>query len=104
VSLFPSVASKKVLTEEDQFIDSPVEFMKWSSYKTIGVNGYGKFLQYNHDEPLSKKDCQNALDYIAALVSVYPVQLRLAMARPLWTRFCETYCDYGDAKAAMNSI
>ena len=104
MSLFPSVDSRYKKDENDQFTDDPTEFMKWSSYKTMGVNGYGRFLSYDHERPLDKKDCQKALDYIAALVKVYPVQLRLAMARPLWARFCEAYCDFGDAEAAMNAI
>jgi hypothetical protein len=90
--------------EKDVFVDNPKVHMKWAKQKSINPDGSGRYLKYQHTRPLPNKDCQRALDYIAALVKVYPVQLRFAMAAPLWARFCEAYCDFGDIDAALNAI
>jgi hypothetical protein len=90
--------------KKDVYTGDPSKHMVWANQNTIRMDGSGRFLNYIHDRPLSNDDCQEALDYIAALVKVYPVQLRYAMARPLWNRFCEAWCDSGDLKASLNAI
>jgi hypothetical protein len=90
--------------KKDVYKEDSALHMKWSDQKAINPDGSGPYLTYRHGRVISNKDCQTALDYIAALTKVYPVQLRYAMARPLWTRFCEAYCDYGDMKMALNAI
>jgi hypothetical protein len=90
--------------KKDLFKENPSAHMVWSDHRTIMGDGSGRYLNYRHDRPISNKDCQKALDYIAVLTKVYPVQIRYAMARPLWERFCEAWCDSGDLKAAMYAI
>jgi hypothetical protein len=89
---------------KDVFAEDPSKHMVWADQKTIMFDGSGKYLNYRHNRVLSNKDCQTALDFIASLVKIYPVQLRYAMARPLWNRFCEAWCDSGDLKASLLSI
>lgn len=102
--MFPS-GSVVYDPKKDYFVDNPTNFMKWADHRSISPDGTGRYLNWNHPVPISNKDCQKALDYISVLVKPYPVQLRHAMARPLWERFCEAFCDTnGDLQSAMNAI
>jgi len=59
---------------------------------------------YTHSRPLPTKHAQDALKYIKHLTKVYPHQLRYSMAVPLWTRFCQEWCESGDKAEAMRAI
>jgi hypothetical protein len=63
-----------------------------------------KAFPYEHSRPLPKATAKKALALIEALVKPYPFQLRYAMARPLWFRFTEAWCDTGDEKKALLAV
>lgn len=83
--------------ELDTFRDDPVRVMRWTAA------GREKF-PYEHGRPLPRETAQRAIDYIKVLVEPYPLQLRYAMARPLWYRFADAWCDTGDEQESLRVI
>ena len=61
-------------------------------------------MPYEHRRPLPKATAQKALDYIAVLTAQYPVQMRYAMALPLWYRFAQEWCDTGSERESLRVI
>ena len=59
---------------------------------------------YEHHRTLDKATAEKAHVYIRAIVAKYPFQLRYAMARPLWERFCKEWCATGDEERALRAI
>lgn len=81
----------------DTLQEEPTKSLKWTNVENV------KF-PYNHRRPLSQKNAQKALDYIAVLTKQYPFQIRWAMAVPLWKRFAEAWCETGDIKESLRVI
>lgn len=62
-------------------------------------------LPYNHPKRALPNDvAERAHNYVFAIVKQYPFQLRYAMALPLWSRFCQTWCETGDEPTALRAI
>lgn len=59
---------------------------------------------YDHERPLPVSSAQKAMNYIAAIVRVYPFQIRYSMAMPLWDRFCDAWCETGDEGRSLLAI
>lgn len=89
--------TKNVTPDKDTLKDSVGKHMGWTDISS-------KAFQYPHGRPLPVSTAQKALNYITAITRRYPFQLRYAMARPLWDRFCETWCDTGDEHKSLMSI
>jgi hypothetical protein len=64
----------------------------------------GGYFPYEHKRTLLQPDAEQALKYIKAITAKYPMQLRYAMAVPLWNRFAQTWCETGDLKKALRGI
>jgi len=73
-------------------------------YEDSWANIENEYFPWEHSRPINVDDVQKAVDYIKAIVSEYPFQLRHAMALPLWERFAEEFCNTGDVRKALNSI
>lgn len=59
---------------------------------------------YNHHRPLPKNVARKAIKYIIAIVSAYPFQVRKGVARPLWSNFCQEWCETGDESKSLRAI
>lgn len=90
--------NKTVLDPERDLVRDDVK----SSMKWLDVNN-GLF-DYDHKRPLPSSTAQEALKYIEAITKKYPFQIRYAMAKPLWDRFAEAWCETGDISVSMNKI
>ncbi len=64
----------------------------------------GKIFNYKHGRPLPRETAENAIKYISMIMRPYPFQLRYTLAQPFWRRFCNEWCDSGDATKAMRAI
>jgi hypothetical protein len=80
---------------KDTLQDTPSK--KWMSVDN-------PLLDYTHSRPLPKPVARRAIKYINQLVSIYPFQIRYAMAVPLWQRFSQAWCDTGDEKESLRVI
>lgn len=83
--------------ELDTFTDDPVRVMRWTKAEKV------KF-PYEHSRPLPTTTAQAALDYIKVLTEGFPLQIRYAMALPLWYRFADAWCDTGDEQESLRVI
>lgn len=88
---------KNVTEEMDTLQDNPKVAVKWDSSQK-------EMFPYKHSRPLPHETAQRALDYIAVLTKIYPFQIRYAMARPLWYRFAQEWCDTGDERKSLRVI
>jgi len=84
-------------TEKDTCTESP-------NFSWVNVSEGRASFPYEHGRPLTYKTAKRALTYIKHLVSGYPHQLRYTMAKPLWERFCQEWCDTGSESEAMKAI
>lgn len=92
------MAKKAVLDPVRDLVSDDVK----SSMMWIDVDN-GLF-DYDHSRPLPVSVAQEALNYINVITKKYPFQIRYSMAKPLWARFAEAWCETGDAAASMNRI
>lgn len=79
----------------DICVENPAKHSAWKKV--------GKF-PYQHNRKLPDAIAQRAIDYISVLVKNYPFQLQFVMALPLWERFAQSWCEYGDERRAMKDI
>lgn len=91
---------KKILSKLTTSQDRCVEKAESSGAYTLK----GFAFTYSHSRPLPKKTAEKAMLYIRAIVAKYPFQLRKAMARPLWDRFAEMWCETGDESKSLRAI
>lgn len=68
------------------------------------TNPTKKTFSYTHTRPLPRDTAIKAIKYITVIVKAYPVQIRYTMARPLWERFCDAWCNTGSASIAIRAI
>lgn len=87
----------KTTVERDTLQETPEKSAKWTKVEHT-------MFDYDHKRPLPNVTAQHAIDYIDAIVKVYPFQLRYAMAKPLWERFAEEWCASGDEAKALRGI
>ena len=85
----------KTSAEKDTLHEKPSK--RWMSVDN-------PILNYSHSRPLPKSTAKKAIKYINQLVSIYPFQMRYAMALPLWERFAQAWCDTGDEKEALRVV
>ncbi len=85
----------KTNREKDTLREKPSK--KWMSVEN-------PMLDYRHSRPLPKVTAKKAIKYIDQLVSIYPFQIRYAMAIPLWERFAQAWCDGSSEEQALNAI
>lgn len=93
---------EKILEHWNDTKDQPEDLsgnMKWADME--GSSGY---MPYEHSRPMSSGAARKGLARVKKLTDGYPVQLRYAMALPLWYRYCETWCDTGSVKKALEAI
>ena len=83
--------------KRDTLQETPNTSMRWTKVEK------GEF-EYSHSRPLPTETAQKAIDYIAAITSKYPFQIRFAMAKPLWERFATEWCNTGDEKESLRVI
>jgi hypothetical protein len=92
---------KKILrnwdADKDTLTETVGKTQQWTSVKK-------RAFPYEHSRPLPLTTAKAGLAYITSLVKPYPFQLRYVMARPLWFRFTEAWCDTGDEKKALLAI
>jgi len=87
----------KTDNERDTLQETPEKSSKWTKAENT-------MFDYDHRRPLPTITAQKAIDYINAIVKQYPFQIRYAMARPLWERFCDEWCTSGDEAKALRGI
>jgi hypothetical protein len=105
------------VTSQSSSIDSKTKTKilgKWDDHRDTftpekGVMGWtdiskGGAFPYEHSRPLPLQDAEQAMKYIKSITAKYPVQLRYALAIPLWRRFTQTWCETGDLKKALRGI
>ena len=94
---------KTIIKNHDVCTESPEKHYKWADLESIGAQ---QAVPYFHHRPLPKVTAKRAMLYISQIIKAegYPFQLTYAMMLPLWYRFTETWCDYGDESMAMNAI
>lgn len=83
----------------DRCSESPVSHMGWTK-----VNKDFLGFPYEHQRTLRVVDAESAVKKIEEEVSVFPFQIRYAMAMPLWLRFADMYCQSGDVALALEYI
>jgi hypothetical protein len=90
---------KRILSKTSAATDTLTEkpSKKWMSVDDPMLN-------YQHSRPLPKTTAKKAIKYINQLVSIYPFQIRYAMAIPLWERFAQAWCDTGDEKESLRVV
>lgn len=95
------VSKKKILKnwndERDTFAGD-ASSMGWTDLSKGGS------FPYPHRRPLNVEDAEQAIRYIKVITEKYPVQIRYAMAIPLWNRFAQEWCETGDLKKALRGI
>ena len=84
---------------KDRCTEKPQKHLGW---KKVNNNFLG--FPWEHDRVLKVSHAQEAVNKIDAQVRVFPFQLRYAMARPLWYRYANMYCETGDQDKAMAEI
>jgi hypothetical protein len=96
-----TVSRNRILKHWDADRDTLTEPIgKTQSWASVDKQAF----PYEHSRPLPKVTAQKALALIEAEVKPFPFQLRYVMARPLWFRFTETWCNTGDEKKALLSV
>jgi hypothetical protein len=103
VSPFGSIDSKRkkeILSRTDPAKDTCRD--DYDSRKSYKLEG--NIFKYHHGRPLPKEEAEAAIEYISIIMRRYPFQLRYNLARPLWDRFCEEWCQSGDAAKSMRAI
>jgi hypothetical protein len=83
----------------DRCSESPASHMGWTK-----VNPQFLGFDYAHERTLKVGDAETAIKKIEKEVSVFPFQIRYAMAVPLWERFADMYCQSGDVELAVEYI
>lgn len=74
------------------------------SAKTRGTPLQGFPFEYTHNRPLPRKTASKAMMYIRAICAEYPIESRHGIAKPLWNRFQEAWCDTGDEGKSLRAI
>ena len=82
---------------KDLVNDDVKKSMRWIDVES------GMF-EYEHSRPMPVSVATNALKYINAITAKYPFQIRFSMAKPLWQRFADAWCDTGDENYSMGRI